>query len=385
MHLLISAYLPERETDLAYAGVVEQYGIVAGAVVALAAAVLVWRLAAAARHARNRPAGLVAGGFAALFGVEVMISIAANLGLLPTAGVPLPLVSYGGTAAAVHIGAIGLVLGLRHDAVTHQLWMVPNSRRLHPRLLRLAAIGVAAALVAMLGFAWNLQQRQGESLRAAGLTQMTRCVAIPAPRGLITDRHGTALVSASRQNRVWLVPALTRARQRVRLAALTGRPVADINRLADARHAPLMVDVGVVPPHVAQPDRARAARRRADRSGHHPRLPVRRRAGARPRLGRHRDGAGHEAVAGPAARSDRRPRRAGAAVRLAAAWCRRQAVCVRGPGRRACADGAPGEPGPRPRRAPLARPAAATAVDATRSRPRCTRAARRPTWAARSS
>src|SRR5262249_26790288 len=111
-------------------------------VVTLAAATLVWRLAAAARHARTAPAGLAAAGFAALFGIEVLISIAANLGLLPTAGVPLPLISYGGTAAVVHIAAVGMVLGLRAEERTRELWVPPRRRRQHPRLVRVAALGV---------------------------------------------------------------------------------------------------------------------------------------------------------------------------------------------------------------------------------------------------
>jgi cell division protein FtsI/penicillin-binding protein 2/cell division protein FtsW (lipid II flippase) len=252
MHLLIAQYLPERESDLAFASLVEQRGIVAGLIVAVAAAALVWRLAVAARHARTPPAGLAAGGFAALVGIEVMVSIAANLGLLPTAGVPLPLVSYGGTAAAVHIAAVGMVLGLRAEAQTRELWVMPDWRRSHPRLVRVNALAVAGALVAMVAFVWNLQQQDGASLRTAGLTQMTRCVRIPAPRGLLTDRHGTPLVRDTRQDRVWIVPALVQGAERDRLAALIARPVSTLNRLAAASTDSIMVDVGAVPHTVAQ-------------------------------------------------------------------------------------------------------------------------------------
>ena len=257
MHLLIAQYLPERETDLAFASLVEQRGIVAGIVVALAAAALVWRLAGAARHARTQPAGLAAAGFAALVGIEVLISIAANLGLLPTAGVPLPLVSYGGTAAAVHIAAVGLVLALRADAQTHELWVLPDWRRIHPRLVRASALGVTGALVAMVGFVWNLQQEDGASLRAAGLTQMTRCVNIPAARGEITDRHGTPLVRDTHQDRVWIVSALVSGSERARLADLIARPETVIDKLVAASPDSIMVDLGPVPRSVA--DRVKAA------------------------------------------------------------------------------------------------------------------------------
>ena len=102
LHRLVSLYLPNRETDLAFASLVEQHVIVAGSLAVLAAAVLVWRVVGASRRAWSRPAGLAAAGFAALVSVEVAVSVAGNLGLVPTAGVPFPILSYGGTAATVH-------------------------------------------------------------------------------------------------------------------------------------------------------------------------------------------------------------------------------------------------------------------------------------------
>src|SRR4029453_4436402 len=93
---LRAQYLPERETDLALASLVGQWGLVAGAAVVLAASVLVWRLALAGR-APPPPRGAVVGaGLEILLGFEVVVSVGPNLGLLPLAGVPLPLVSYGG-------------------------------------------------------------------------------------------------------------------------------------------------------------------------------------------------------------------------------------------------------------------------------------------------
>jgi cell division protein FtsW (lipid II flippase) len=93
LHRLVALYLPERETDLAFTSLVEQHGILAGSLAVLAAAVLVWRIVAASRRTRSRPAALAAAGFAALVGVEVAVSVAGNLGLIPTAGVPFPLLS----------------------------------------------------------------------------------------------------------------------------------------------------------------------------------------------------------------------------------------------------------------------------------------------------
>jgi cell division protein FtsI/penicillin-binding protein 2/cell division protein FtsW (lipid II flippase) len=250
-HLLLAQYLPERESDLAFASLVEEWGIVAGIVAVLAAAVLVWRLAAAARQARTPAAQLAAGGFAALVGIEVAVSVAANLGLLPTAGVPFPLLSYGGTAAAAHIAAVGLVLGLRAEGQTHELWVAPRWRRSRPRLVRATATLVSLALLGMAGFAWHLQRTQGGALRTAGLTQMTRCIRIPAPRGIITDRHGTPLALNTPADRVWFVPSLVEGAQRNRLAALLGRPRVDLDRLAAAAGW-IVADAGSVPVAVGE-------------------------------------------------------------------------------------------------------------------------------------
>lgn len=230
LHDVVGLYLPDRHTDLAFASVVEQYGIVAGSLAVLAAAVLVWRAVAASRRARSRPAALAAAGFAALVSVEVAVSVACNLGLAPTAGVPFPLVSQGGTAATVHIAALGLVLALGADGETHRLWSGrPDAAR--PRLLRTTSITVTALLVGMVGFAWQLQSAQGSQLREAALTQMLRCTRVPAARGEITDRHGSPLALDVRRHRVAVVPALVRPDDVPTLAALTARPELGLRRL----------------------------------------------------------------------------------------------------------------------------------------------------------
>ncbi|MBD3925474.1 FtsW/RodA/SpoVE family cell cycle protein [Nocardioides cavernae] len=247
LHDLVGLYLPDRHTDLAFASVVEQFGIVAGALAVLAAAVLVWRAVAASRRARTRPAALAAAGFAALVSVEVAISVACNLGLAPTAGVPFPLVSQGGTAAAVHIAALGLVLALGADGETHRLWNGrPDAAR--PRLLRTTAVTVTALLVGMVGFVWQLQSAQGSQLREAALDQMLRCTRVPAARGEITDRHGTPLALDVRRHRVAVVPALVRPTDVSSLAALTARPESGLRRLLRRDRASRDVTVASLPP-----------------------------------------------------------------------------------------------------------------------------------------
>lgn len=248
LHQVVSLYLPDRETDLAFASLVEQRGILAGSVAVLAAAVLVWRIVAASRHARSRAAALAAGGFAVLVSVEVAVSVAGNLGLIPTAGVPFPLLSYGGTAAAVHIAALGLVLGLRTDGETHRLWSKASISASRPRLLRTTAVLVTGTLLGLVGFAWQLQVGGGDQLRADALNQMMRCIRVPAARGEITDRHGVPLAVDVGRDRVAVVPGLVRPHEVATLAALTGRPPTVLRETLRAHRASLDDTVATLPP-----------------------------------------------------------------------------------------------------------------------------------------
>jgi cell division protein FtsI/penicillin-binding protein 2/cell division protein FtsW (lipid II flippase) len=236
---LLAQYLPERESDLALASVVEQFGLVAGGLVVVAAIVLVWRIALASRAPRTPHGALVGGGLAVLLGVEIVVSLGGNLGLLPLAGVPFPLLSIGGTALLVHLVALGVVLGVRRDGARRRLWAVPRWRA-RPRLVRATAVALTGLLVAFGLYGWNVQAAEGAALTAAGQVQMTRCIRIPAQRGMITDRHGAPLAtgtagSASEIDQVVAVPALLRSRPDdvARLAALTAQPVDAVRAALD--------------------------------------------------------------------------------------------------------------------------------------------------------
>ncbi len=252
LHRLVALYLPSRETDLAFVSLVEQHGVIAGTVAVLATAVLVWRIVGASRRARSRAAALAAAGFAALISVEVAVSVASNLGLIPTAGVPFPLLSYGGTAATVHIAALGLVLALRADGETHRLWAPGRPETVRPRLVRTTATVVTGAMLGMVGFVWQLQTADGSQLRAAALRQMMRCTAVPAARGEITDRHGELLAVDVRRDRVAVVPALVQPGDVPTLAALTSRPDAVLQRLLDRNAKSLDLTVATLPPSAGQ-------------------------------------------------------------------------------------------------------------------------------------
>lgn len=195
VHALAQQYLPTRQTDLALASLVQTWGLAAGLLAVLAVAVLVWRLASASAIPRTGTAALVAGGLAALLGLECIVSVGGTLGVIPLAGVPFPMVGLGGTSVAVHLAAIGVVLGSRRDGARRRLWVKVPQRRERPRLVRSTAAGMSGVLGWCLFYAWDLQASHGGDLRSASITQMTRCTRIPAARGIITDRHGTPVAT----------------------------------------------------------------------------------------------------------------------------------------------------------------------------------------------
>jgi cell division protein FtsI/penicillin-binding protein 2/cell division protein FtsW (lipid II flippase) len=248
LHGLLASYLPARESDLAFASLVEQWGLVAGGLAVLAVIVLVWRLAVASRRARTRVGSLVAAGLALLLGCETVVSVGGNLGALPLAGVPFPFLSYGGTVAAVHLAALGLALVGAREASGRQLWMPPRWWRVHPRLVRIGAAGLAVQLVALSVVAWHLQTMSGDDLRHAGQVQMTRCLTVPAPRGLITDRHGVPLAQDAPQDLVLVAPAMVRAHPpaAAQLAAMTGIAPAALDQVLARPPDGAMLKLGMV-------------------------------------------------------------------------------------------------------------------------------------------
>jgi len=126
-------YLPEAHTDFVFAVLAEELGLV-GVLATLALfLVVVWRVFRIARMAAA--AGLPFHAYAAAaFGIwlalQTFINIGVNLGLLPTKGLTLPLMSYGGSSMFVTLGWIGLVMRIHHEASTAgRLAVRPAPRR----------------------------------------------------------------------------------------------------------------------------------------------------------------------------------------------------------------------------------------------------------------
>jgi cell division protein FtsW len=112
-------YLPEAHTDFLFAVLAEELGL-AGVALTLALFVgLIWRSFFIARLAAG--AGLkfgayLAAGFGLWLGIQAFINIGVNMGVLPTKGLTLPLMSYGRSSLIVAMAWVGLVLRVYHEA-----------------------------------------------------------------------------------------------------------------------------------------------------------------------------------------------------------------------------------------------------------------------------
>jgi rod shape determining protein RodA len=102
-------FLPERHTDFIFSVVGEELGFFGGIGVLSLYLLLIWRIVAAACLARDYFGFLVCCGIACLLSSSLILNVGMCLGLLPVAGMPLPLVSYGGSSLMITLWALGIV------------------------------------------------------------------------------------------------------------------------------------------------------------------------------------------------------------------------------------------------------------------------------------
>lgn len=108
------AFIPEQHTDFIFAVVGEELGFRISLLVVLAYGIICVRALLIAYQAREEPAGsAMAIGLMSMFLFHVFLNIGMTMGIMPVAGVPLPFLSYGGTALIVDLIGIGLLLSIR--------------------------------------------------------------------------------------------------------------------------------------------------------------------------------------------------------------------------------------------------------------------------------
>jgi cell division protein FtsW len=111
-------YLPEAHTDFLFAVLAEELGMLGVLVVILLFTFIVWRAMAIgtrAESAGHAYGAHLAYGVALLIGLQAFVNIGVNMGILPTKGLTLPLMSYGGSSLVVNAFAVGLVMRVDHE------------------------------------------------------------------------------------------------------------------------------------------------------------------------------------------------------------------------------------------------------------------------------
>jgi rod shape determining protein RodA len=106
-------YLPEHTTDFIFAVLAEEFGWVGVAVTLALYAFVIGRCLWIASEARDTYSRLLAGALGLAFSVYVIVNGSMISGLLPVVGVPMPLLSYGGTAAVSLLAGLGVVMAVR--------------------------------------------------------------------------------------------------------------------------------------------------------------------------------------------------------------------------------------------------------------------------------
>ena len=105
-------FLPEHHTDFIFAVTSEMFGFAGGGLLILLYGLILWRGLRTMARASSQTDMLVAGAILAMLGFQVFVNIGMTVGIMPITGIPLPLMSYGGSQTITTLIAVGLLLGI---------------------------------------------------------------------------------------------------------------------------------------------------------------------------------------------------------------------------------------------------------------------------------
>jgi rod shape determining protein RodA len=105
-------YVPEQHTDFIFTVVGEEFGFVGALFVLGLYALLLWRAIRIAFLSKDPFGTFLAAGVASMFAIQIFVNIGMVIGIMPITGIPLPFMSYGGTAMIVNFIAVGILLNV---------------------------------------------------------------------------------------------------------------------------------------------------------------------------------------------------------------------------------------------------------------------------------
>ena len=111
-------YLPEPFTDFIYAVIAEETGMIGALVILACFAVIAWRGMRTAMRAPDSFGAFLAIGITMMLVLQAFVNISVVLGMLPTKGIPLPLVSAGGSSLLINLIGVGVLLNISQHAET---------------------------------------------------------------------------------------------------------------------------------------------------------------------------------------------------------------------------------------------------------------------------
>ncbi len=103
-------FLPEQHTDFIFSVIGEEFGLFGVIVILLAFLVILWRALNIAADSKNAFAGLVVVGSVVILAFHVLVNSGMTVGIMPVTGLPMPFLSYGGSAMLTNMVIIGLIL-----------------------------------------------------------------------------------------------------------------------------------------------------------------------------------------------------------------------------------------------------------------------------------
>jgi len=109
-------FVPERHTDFIFAVIGERYGFMGASLVLSLYALLFWRALRIVTLSKNSYGTVVAGGIAVMLLFQAFINVGMNLGIMPITGIPLPLMSYGGSSVIATFLAVGVLQSINIQA-----------------------------------------------------------------------------------------------------------------------------------------------------------------------------------------------------------------------------------------------------------------------------
>ncbi len=109
-------YLPYPHTDFIFSVLGEEFGFIGAAGVTIIFMIFVWRGISIARRTENRFGALFATGLTLIIGLQTFINIGVVTGLLPTKGITLPFLSYGGSSLVISFVCVGILLNISRSA-----------------------------------------------------------------------------------------------------------------------------------------------------------------------------------------------------------------------------------------------------------------------------